>query len=182
MPPLKDLTGMRFGRLLVESRAPNKSRVCWNCICDCGKRVVVFGNSLMKKYSRSCGCLRVDRTVERNRQTKRIHGLALRPEYFAWSAAKQRCHNAHNKDYRRYGARGISMAPEWRRSFMAFYRHVGPRPVGAVLDRIDNSGNYEPGNVRWVTPAESANNRRPPSYGSWSRQLRGYHGRFCQEK
>jgi hypothetical protein len=83
------------------------------------------------------------------------------PEYNSWRSIVQRCLNPKCKAYRDYGARGISMCLLWRLSFSAFLEDVGPRPgLGYSLDRIDNEGNYEPGNVRWATPTEQCRNRR----------------------
>lgn len=83
------------------------------------------------------------------------------PEYGAWTNAKTRCFNAANAGYVHYGARGITMCDEWRNSFEAFYAHVGPRPSAKhSLDRIDNGGDYAPGNVRWALPAVQQANKR----------------------
>lgn len=75
--------------------------------------------------------------------------------------AKSRCNNTSNKDFRHYGGRGISMCEEWQASFLAFYKHIGPKPSkGHSIDRLDNDGNYEPGNVKWSTQIEQTNNQR----------------------
>jgi hypothetical protein len=84
-----------------------------------------------------------------------------RPEHMAWVNMIHRCHNPAHDDYRYYGARGITVCEEWQQSFMAFFAHVGPRPSNRhTLDRIDNDGNYEPGNVRWATWYQQRANRR----------------------
>lgn len=86
--------------------------------------------------------------------------MAGTPEFKAWVEAKQRCHNPNNGKFKWYGARGIAVCKEWLKNFSAFYDHVGPRPNGTSLDRIDNSKGYEPGNVRWAPKIVQANNTR----------------------
>jgi hypothetical protein len=82
-------------------------------------------------------------------------------EYQAWNNMKGRCLNPKRADYARYGGRGITVCLEWRDSFSAFLRDVGPRPSAKhQLDRINNAGSYEAGNVHWVTHVENANNKR----------------------
>jgi hypothetical protein len=81
------------------------------------------------------------------------------PEYIAWYDAKRRCFDLENDRYKDYGSRGITMYAGWVDNFEAFLEHIGPRPKGHLLDRINNDGNYEPNNVKWVTPKESAKNR-----------------------
>jgi hypothetical protein len=78
-----------------------------------------------------------------------------------WAAMKSRCLHPGHKEYANYGGRGISVCEEWHKSFAAFLNHVGPRPSDKhSLDRINNDGNYEPGNVRWATWAIQSSNKR----------------------
>lgn len=89
------------------------------------------------------------------------HGHARTPEYDIWIGVKKRCENPKYKSFADYGGRGVTICPEWRDSFVAFLADVGPRPSPKhSIGRIDNDGNYEPGNVRWETSTEQASNTR----------------------
>jgi len=88
------------------------------------------------------------------------HGMTNTALFKTWSAMKARCQNPRHRQFNDYGGRGIKVCPEWSTSFDTFRSHMGDRPDGLELDRINNDGNYEPGNCRWATPKQNSNNRR----------------------
>lgn len=153
-----DLAGKRFGRLAVLERAPSATKdIRYLCLCDCGESVVTTGNNLRRGKSKSCGCWRKIAPTLFNT----THGMKDTPEYRVWTSLKTRCTNPAAKSYPDYGGRGISVSPEWEKDFKAFFDHVGPRPSrNHSIDRIDNDGNYEVGNVQWATREEQRRNRR----------------------
>ncbi len=154
-----DLVGQKFGKWIVLNRAGRhhiRNRIMWFCMCECGVLRDVVGDSLRIGASQSCGCLRKERTSE----ASRTHGATGSRTYVSWASMIQRCSNPKNTDYHSYGGRGISVCSKWVKSFEEFYSHMGERPEGLTLDRIDNEGNYEPGNCRWATTAQQAINTR----------------------
>lgn len=153
MNVLRIASGTRFGKLTF-IKATGERRNNWQMglfSCDCGKEHLARISRVKNGYTRSCGCLAGHHPG--------THGMRHSPEYASWGAMRTRCKNPLAKDYPRYGGRGINVCEEWE-SFEAFYAHLGPRPVGTTLDRIDGTRGYEPGNVRWATPKQQANNRR----------------------
>jgi hypothetical protein len=151
-----DLTGKRFGRLVVLALHAEKSRFGWVCRCDCGGERIVRGSDLIRGMSKSCNCLRKEMFAKRS--TK--HGLCRSRAYQSWKGMKARCFNPRDRAYPDYGGRGITVCERWL-IFENFYADMGERPPGMSLDRINNDGNYEPGNCRWATVAEQLANRRP---------------------
>jgi hypothetical protein len=157
-PKLKDLTGRRFGRLIVIGLGPARSGSrTWLCRCECGNTKAALSGNLRSGKTKSCGCIRVQANQERNT----THGLALTPEYRVWLHIKGRCHTPTDANYQNYGGRGISVCQRWRDSFESFYSDMGPRPSARhSIDRVDNNGNYEPGNCRWATKKVQCRNQR----------------------
>jgi len=161
-----DRSGVRYGRLVALSRAPDiqiseRKRVAWKCICDCGNEAIVRAEHLQGGRINSCGCLKKEMVG----LLKFKHGEARKgewsAEFRAWCGAKSRCYDKNSKNYRYYGGRGIKMADEWINDFQAFLEHVGRKPhKGLSLDRIDVDGDYAPGNLRWATWHEQRMNQR----------------------
>ena len=162
MSKLKDITGQKFNRLLVISRVENakSGKAMWLCKCDCGNQLKVWGSNLRNGHTQSCGCLQIERTVK----ASVVHGKAHTSIHNVWKAMKRRCTDPKDQYFHCYGGRGITVCQEWQDSFQAFYDHVSQLPhfgeAGRSIDRINNDGNYEPGNVRWATAKEQANNKR----------------------
>jgi hypothetical protein len=152
----KDCIGQRFGWLVVLERAGSKSgRAMWLCLCDCGNKVVVSRNDLARGHTKSCGCLR----REKNKTNKAglTHGMSKTREYRAYQAAKARCTNPNHQAYADYGGRGIEFRlPD----FVSFFAKLGLCPPGRSLDRIENDGHYEFGNIHWATRSEQERNKR----------------------
>ncbi len=164
---IRDLSGQVFGRLTVLVRSASvrrtSGRTCsrWLCRCACGREVVKFGHDLARRHTMSCGCLQTEHYHRMNVKHGCARGGQQTTEYKLWAGMIVRCENLRSTSYLRYGARGITVCQRWRESFEAFLSDVGPRPSPShSLDRIDSSGNYEPGNVRWSDAATQSRNRR----------------------
>lgn len=157
--PKYDLTGMRFGRLVVKDYAGDG---LWNCICDCGNAKKADSWALRHGVTPSCGC----RQAELQSARAKTHGESSTRLYRVWGNMHSRCDNPNNDSYKYYGERGIKICPEWS-SFEAFRDWAmshGYDPSSkhreCTLDRIDNDGDYEPSNCRWVSHSVQMRNRR----------------------
>lgn len=154
----KDLTGKRFGRLVVIRRGPNKkTNTAWYAVCDCGTEIYLYGASMVTGRTQSCGCLQLERIRESGARHRK-HGLFGTATWGTWVSMVNRCRNPKYASYRAYGQVGITVCDRWL-DIKNFYEDMGPRPPGTTLDRIDNDGNYEPGNCRWATAKVQTRNR-----------------------
>ena len=167
----KSYVGHNFGRVTVASESfgrPHRVRGA----CACGKTKVFRLYDLKRGATRSCGCL--------HRELMSSHGFGNSPEYHVWWNMIRRCYNKKQAHFEHYGGRGITVCERWKESVANFLFDMGPRPHGATLDRIDNNGNYEPGNCRWATDDEQRNNKgtsrfltvrgRTLTISQWSRE------------
>lgn len=173
--------GDRFGRLTIAREVarritpsqPGGVRV-FKCRCDCGETRDVLLTSLRQGRTMSCGCLNREMaqvTARRLGEASATHGMSAHPLYETHKAMMARCYNPAAINYPHYGARGVTVCPEWHdvTVFIAWIEaSIGPRPEAVTesghpaftLDRIDANGNYEPGNVRWADWATQASNKR----------------------
>src|SRR2546430_13421822 len=151
---LKDITGLRFSRLVVLSYL---GKAKWNCLCDCGRMVKATGTVLRAGTTKSCGCWRMDNvclTGTHLGSHSKIYGI--------WGGIKRRCYNKKEKNYYAYGGSGITVCEEWRHDFVAF-RNLSLSSgyqAGLEIDRVNNVLGYSPNNCRFVTHRQNCLNKR----------------------
>ena len=147
MRAYQDLTGQQFGRITVTHRNFERGPgTYWYGLCSCGTQVLATAGDFKSGHSKSCGCL------------QRTHGMSHSRTYRSWEAMIQRATNP-KPNYKYWNGRGITVCERWKK-FENFLADMGERPAGKSIDRVNNDGNYEPGNCRWATQREQRLNSR----------------------
>lgn len=152
--------GDKFNKLTVIEKTDKRLNRCiiYKCKCDCGNIIETTATRLIHNYTRSCGCLQKEMASKFNK----IHGLSNTKLFMIWQDMIKRCTKKNHHAYKYYGGRGINVYKDWQNNFITFYNWSiqNGYKEGLAIDRIDNNGNYEPNNCRWVTMSIQCKNRR----------------------
>lgn len=166
----RDLVGRIFGKLTVTAktrRRDDRGNVIWKCVCQCGNDAEATSVRLLGGVKKSCGCLKREHLEKINKNKDQRgqkncmfkHGKFGSRVHKIWDGMIQRCHNPKSRDFKNWGARGISVCPQWRQ-FTGFYLDMGDGPSGKSLGRIDNDKGYSKKNCRWETWTQQHRNKR----------------------
>lgn len=154
-------SGTKFGRLICTGKSYMNGKIRFvEVICECGVIKWIIFRSIKRGATKSCGCLNRDLLIGNKRTT--FHGITNHPIYFVWQGMKQRCYYEKANNFGRYGAKGVSICPEWLNDPKAFYDWSMSNgwQEGLTIDRYPNKkGNYTPENCRWATEQQQVRNR-----------------------
>ena len=176
MSKIIDLTGNKYNRLLVLEKSKTKKGY-WLCLCDCGTKKEIRGDHLREGSIKSCGCLNKEDNMnpETRKQimqklkhkNEKYNNLSHTKIYRVWYGMKERCYNKKHSKYKWYGKRGIKVCDEWKNNFLVFYNWAINNRFNdklkwqnCTIDRINNNGNYEPENCRFIDLKLQAQNKR----------------------
>lgn len=161
MSAFRDLREEKFGRLTPKMPQKRNGKYYWLCECDCGNKTFVSASNLSSGQVKSCGCLQREMASKRMMGVNKTHGMFGTRLYRIWSGMITRCENPNHPYYKRYGGRGIRICPEWRENNSRFFEWAKASGYsdGLTIDRIDNDGNYEPDNCRWIPMDEQQRNK-----------------------
>lgn len=170
-----DLTNRKFGRLKAIRRVGTRGNSpLWLCECDCGNFKEMTTRQLLHGSNQSCGCFFRDRSLM-NWATSKLKKLSYRHGdygtrlYGIWHGMKTRCLNPNAATFKNYGGRGITVCEEWKNDYVNFkvWAESNGYEEHLTLERIDNNGDYEPGNCKWITLAAQQLNTRQIKYYSY---------------
>jgi len=170
-----DLSGQRFGMLVVTSKRSAGKNTLWNYICDCGSEGAST-TARLNHGQNSCGCHTRDKIGERSYVHGHTVDRQMSPTYRTYRAMISRCIYPSQEHYHDYGGRGISVCDRWMNGdgvvtgFECFLSDMGEKPRGLTIDRIDNDGNYEPGNCKWATQKEQMSHTRASKFSPADRE------------
>lgn len=157
--PFEEIANKKYGKLTIIMEADESSLWKRNmlCRCDCGNEIIVSLSNLRQRHTLSCGCY----LPEWIRKHKTTHNLRKHSIYRIWAGMKSRCKNPRASHFEHYGGRGIKVCDEWINDFVAFYNWAITNgwQQSLEIDRINNDGNYEPSNCRFVTHQINSQNR-----------------------
>jgi hypothetical protein len=156
----QSLPESKSGRLTVSEVIRGGKDTKLLCICECGESATVTLSNFRRGNTKSCGCWKREFGVIRGKSNVR-HGMTGTKEFATWQSIKRRCYNKNHKDFKWYGARGITVCDRWLESFENFFADMGVSPDGMSIDRIDNDKGYFPENCKWSSNSQQNRNRRP---------------------
>ncbi len=160
MPPIIDLTGQRFGKLMVIKFLGRLNyHSMYHCACDCGGMAVATSNNLRRNHTTSCGCQSSRKDF--GRRTTFTHGKRNHPLYESWLGMRNRCYWPQHNRFEHYGGKGIKVCDEWRDDFEVFYKWgiANGWKKGLQIDRKENDKDYCPDNCKFSTVKQQARNR-----------------------